>query len=331
VLENKIELKNIIDLSVYSKNKNLRLPNQSKLLKEYEKEKITLKQQINKAKEKNEKNDDLEKQKKKLEKKILKNESVLKITSQHNFKDTLLINHFHDDPNILDCSFLNTKTEEITQLNKEYKYENIVYINNDKSNLNKVLPLIPKIYFENYDDWYKIGTAIKNINCECYDLFDFYSRGPPNYNEEENKIYFKSFKGNNSWGYLFGLIDDTKINKIIKKQLIEDYKKYDAIENTNNFKIINDESKYINSVNLIESTEKHVILFAHPGKGKTYAIQEFINNIKMNTNKNVNLELEQINIKIQNKIKYIDLFLENYAIYIKDDERCAHDYKKHEL
>jgi hypothetical protein len=52
VLENKIELKNIIDLSVYSKNKNLKLPNQSKLLKEYEKEKITLKQQINKAKEK---------------------------------------------------------------------------------------------------------------------------------------------------------------------------------------------------------------------------------------------------------------------------------------
>ena len=39
VLENKVELKNIIDLSVYSKNKNLKLPNQSKLLKDYEKEK----------------------------------------------------------------------------------------------------------------------------------------------------------------------------------------------------------------------------------------------------------------------------------------------------
>jgi hypothetical protein len=230
VLENKVELKNILDLNVYSRNKNFRLANQSKVLKDYEKEKTMIKEQINEAKQNKEICEELEQKLKKIENNKLKNESILKIISRnHTFKDTLLINHFIEDPNILDCSFLNTKSEEIEKLNKNYKYENIIYINNDESDLNKVLSLIPKIYFENYNDWYKIGTAVKNINCDCYDLFDFYSKGPINYNEEENKIYFKSFKGNNSWGYLFSLIDDTKINKIIKKQLIQDYKKYDSI------------------------------------------------------------------------------------------------------
>jgi hypothetical protein len=117
--------------------------------------------------------------------------------------------------------FLNTQTKEIEKLNKEYKHENIIYINNDVSNLNKVLSLIPTILFGNFYDWCNIGKSVKNINCDCEgeELFNFYSKGHPNYNEEENKIYFKSFKGNNSWGYLFSLIDDTKINKIIKKTI----------------------------------------------------------------------------------------------------------------
>ena len=130
--------------------------------------------------------------------------------------------------------------------------------------------------------------------------------------------------------YLFSLIDDTKINKIIKIQLIQDYKKYDSIENTSNFKIINDENKYINEKHLTESTEKHIVLKAHPGKGKTRAIQEFINFKKINTTKNMNLELEQINIKIQNKLKFIEVYNEKYERFLNEGDEYSNDVlKKH--
>ena len=128
VLKNKVELKNILDLNVYSRNKNFRLANQSKVLKDYEKEKTMIKEQINEAKQNKEIYEELEQKLKKIENNKLKTESILKIISRnHTFKDTLLINHFIEDPNILDCSFLNTKSEEIEKLNKEYKYENIIY------------------------------------------------------------------------------------------------------------------------------------------------------------------------------------------------------------
>jgi len=297
VLKNGIELKNIIDLSVYSKNKNFKLVNQSKLKKPI--------------------NEDEEKIKKP---KKIKEEGILKLISNHNIKDTLIINYFVEDPLILDCSFLNKQTEEIKKLNKEYKYNDIVYISNNKNNLNHVLSLIPTIYFSNYHDWRLIGTSIKNINYDYYDLFDFYSRGHKNYNEEENKIYYDSFKGNNSWGYLFSLINDEKINKLIKNQLKEDYKLYDSNENINNFKLIVDENKFINQQNLINATEKHIVLKAHPGKGKTQAIKEFIKYKSHNTEKNINEELEQLNIRIENKIKFIEIFKKMYEEYINEHD-----------
>ena len=72
------------------------------------------------------------------------------------------------------------------------------------------------------------------------------------------------------------MINDEKINKLIKNQLKEDYKLYESNENINNFKLIIDDCKDINQQNLINATEKHIALKAHPGKGKTRAIQDFI-------------------------------------------------------
>ena len=69
-----------MDSSVYNKNKNFRLANQSKL-----------------------KN----------------NEQPFKITSGHNFKESLIINYFnHSEINILNCDFLQNKNNEQTQHKK---------------------------------------------------------------------------------------------------------------------------------------------------------------------------------------------------------------------
>ena len=47
---------------------------------------------------------------------------------------------------------------------------NVVYNDETKQELNILLSFISSSYYENYETWFKIGIAIKNIN---YDFYDF--------------------------------------------------------------------------------------------------------------------------------------------------------------
>ncbi len=193
VLKNEIQLNKIIDSSVYNKNKNFRLANQAKL-----------------------KN----------------NKHTFKIISNHNFKDSLIIDYFSkSQDNILNCEKLqqektnikkcssnnyNNKCCSKNDINSNFKINDVIYIDETKQELNILLSFIDSNYFEKYDTWYKIGIAIKNINYDFYDLFDFFSTGHKNYNEEQNKYIYNNSNGSYSWDFLFSLSSNEKISEWVK-------------------------------------------------------------------------------------------------------------------
>ena len=261
-----IALNNILDCSIYTKNRNFRLINQCK---------------------------------------IKYNDKPFNIISNHSIKDTLIIDYFDNAKNILDCSFViqfkKIQDNEAKREAVESKINNISYFNIDKNELNNILLQIPKKYFKEYDTWHKIAASIRNINYDFYDLLDYYSRGHGKYNEIHNReIYENDLKNlNNSWGYLVSLLPEKRLNKQIKNNLIKDYLKFDAPEIPQDIKIITDENRYINHELLINATEKHIILDALMDKGKTQAIKKLINHMK-GKNKEL-ITKNNVNIKINEK------------------------------
>jgi hypothetical protein len=301
---NNIQMNKILDSSVYNKNKNFRLTNQAKL-----------------------KN----------------NEHVFKIVSKHNFRESLIINYFEQSKNnILNCEFI--RQQKSNKHNNFINHHNInkcnsiinnvVYNDEIKQDLNILLSFISSDYFEKYDSWFKIGVAIKNINYDFYDLFDFYSNQHKNYKEEQNKYIYNASNGSYSWEYLFSLASNEKLSDWVKNKLIHDYNIFDGSEIPKNINVINDEGEFINEQLLINSTNKHILIKAIMGKGKSQAIYKYIEWLKINKNKNVNNneieEEQQININIEYYKKNIE-YNNNMMIreetkqfkdnYLKDNEK----------
>ena len=279
-----IQLNSIVDGSIYTKNRNFRLINQCKL--KY-------------------------------------NDKPFKIISNHTIKDTLIINYFKNATKILDCLFLIPFKKEQKKEEKrdalENQINNVVYFNVDKNELNNILLQITKKYFKDYETWHKIAASIRNINFDFYDLLDFYSKGHKKYDEINNKnIYDNKLNNlNNSWGYLVSLIPEKRLNKQIKKKLIEDYAKFDSPKIHDDIKIIVDENRYINHELLINAPEKHIILWAMMNKGKTQAIKALITYMKnINayepiTRQNIDNIIKKKNQELReytNKYNYFDFY-----------------------
>ena len=263
------------------------------------------------------------------------------MTSKHNIKDTLIIDYFNkcNTKNILNCSF-------IAKLNNDKNYNDAIYYNIDKNELNIILSYIPKKYFKDYESWHKIAAAIKNINYDFYDLLDNYSKGHKKYNETQNKyIYDHELNNLNfSWGFLTSLITDEKLNNLIKNLLIKDYKTFDSPKIPDDIKIINDENRYINHELLINSTEKHIILWAMMDKGKTHATEQLYThliNIKNSSESITRKNIDNILNDKQNQrrefisknrdfINYIENLnhLENKLNELKKDNQQYNEYEE---
>jgi len=298
------EIKYLIDKSVYYKNKNFRCVNQTKY---------------------NDKNN-------------------LIMVSNHNIKQSLIIDYFNEctinKKNIVDCSFIIKellKLRDDTLINKlNLKYDHIYFNNNDKNDLKYILSQIPREYYENYNYWWRIGVAVKNINFDFYDLFDFYSKGCKKYDEAENYELYKKNNGSNGWCYLYSLPNKEGLNKHIEEKLINEYKKFDSVNISEDFKIIEDNNKYMNSNNLINAVEKHIILYSPMGSGKTHITNEYLKILKKDENKNNNNttktdttteDLKALKNLIDVKEKKLNLW-KNEDEEIKEDEHFKKDYKK---
>jgi hypothetical protein len=182
--------------------------------------------------------------------------------------------------------------------------------------------------------WFKIGIAIKNINYDFYDLFDFFSTGHKNYNEEQNKYIYNNSNGSYSWDFLFSLSSNEKISEWVKNKLIQDYKNFDGSDIPKNINIVHDNEKFINEKLLINSSSKHIIIKAMMGKGKSEAIYKYIkwliekNNKNNNNNEEVkenkeNEEHQQININIEYYKKNIEY---NNKMMERDDTKQFKDH-----
>jgi len=232
--------------------------------------------------------------------------------------------------------FLQNKNNEQTQHKRFNKIcnkniNNVVYNDETKQELNILLSFISSSYFENYETWFKIGIAIKNINYDFYDLFDFYSAKHKNYNEQQNKYIYNASNGSFSWDYLFSLASNKKLSEWVKNKLIHDYKTFDGLEVPNNIKIIIDKSEFINENLLINSTQKHLGIKAIMGKGKSQAIYKYINYLLTNKNKvyetdedkqiNINIQYYKQQIEYNNKMMTNEETTQYKQYYLTDNEK----------
>ena len=286
-LSSNIKINDIVDSSVYNCNKNFRMLNQSKIGKD----------------------------------------STFKITSDHKFKHSLIVDYFNkSENNILECSFIfqTFKNQVIrtplinTACNKNIN--NIIYLEEDKQDLNTLLSFIDSSKFENTVTWRMIGIAIKNINYDFYDLFDFYSKGCKGYDEDNNlKLYIKN-SGPFSWDFLYSMATAHELSSWVRNKLIKDYIDFDTPTTPENIKIIEDDSKYINEKLLIECNSKHLLIKAMMGRGKSEATKKYITFLNNNKSSDfVNKEIIRLN-------KHIEVTKRNIKNY---EEEKNNDWCKH--
>lgn len=193
------------------------------------------------------------------------------------------INEMHND--VIEYIML-LKSKKGMSEKKEKKNNKIIKINNiDKYyitpyELNDKLNRLNDKYLNNYDDWLKILTVIKNLNKKIlYDVFDNWCKLSPKYNTDNNMTIYNSNKGEININYMNSILQDKKIFS---------HRNIKTMENINdNIEINNINSEYLN-LGEEEFKYKTIIIKSDTGTGKTTTISKNIKKI-MDENKNLNL------------------------------------------
>jgi len=107
--------------------------------------------------------------------------------------------------------------------NNNNKFNNIYFYCIDDELIIEILSKLEQKYLNNYSDWLKVLTVLKNLN--KYDIFDNWSKLSKNYNKCENDYL---------WNYNLGILDINYLIFVLNKKnfnykYIEKYKLYEPI------------------------------------------------------------------------------------------------------
>lgn len=138
-------------------------------------------------------------------------------------------------------------------------------INLDINDIKNLIEKIPSMYADNYDDWFKISAALKNLGFkknnqeDYYNLFELFSqKSCLKYNHEKNKIIWNNLKYKENNTYSIGIIIFYFNNK--KTHLRQDYEKiFKSYENITLLPPINVSTNINDEYNIFkENFEKNV-------------------------------------------------------------------------
>jgi len=226
------------------------------------------------------------------------------------------------------CGYI--KKNKITHQITNYKYT--------KPNFEIIKKALESISLDEYNDWFKITCAIKNLylgldkdNAEqLYEIYDNICSKYDNYNKINNANTFDYIEPTISINYLFYL---AKVKYYIKP--IYNYKNF-MFNPEKHKNIIIDNSNTIN-IDINELVKHKLIFFKSPtGTGKTKYLKEIINHLKINKIisivSRVNLAGEHkksINLQFYKDLEYSEYnYCKKLVIQLESCPKC--NYKLYE-